>query len=86
MNSRKLHTELIILKEVDHPNIVRLQEVYFGKRSVYLVTDLCRHGDTTDTCANIYRGGELYEYLTGLRQKVLLLPLISSSEIGPFNS
>jgi serine/threonine protein kinase len=48
---RKLHTEVEILREVDHPNIVKLQDVFFGRRSVYLVTDLCR-------------GGELYELLT----------------------
>mmetsp|Transcript_12384 Transcript_12384/g.12789 ORF Transcript_12384/g.12789 Transcript_12384/m.12789 type:complete len:695 (-) Transcript_12384:261-2345(-) len=48
---KKLHTEIEILREVDHPNIVKLQDVFFGRRSVYLVTDLCR-------------GGELYELLT----------------------
>ena len=48
---RKLHTEISILKEVDHPNIVKLHEVFFGRRSVYLVTDLCR-------------GGELFELLS----------------------
>lgn len=48
---RKLHTEISILKEVDHPNIIKLQEVFFGRRSVYLVTDLCR-------------GGELFELLS----------------------
>ncbi|CAM9660977.1 unnamed protein product, partial [Ectocarpus fasciculatus] len=48
---RKLHTEISILKEVDHPNIIKLHEVFFGRRSVYLVTDLCR-------------GGELFELLS----------------------
>lgn len=47
---RKLHTEIAILKSVDHPNIIKLHDVFFGKRSVYLVTDLCR-------------GGELFELL-----------------------
>lgn len=47
---RKLHTEISILKCLDHPNIIKLQDVFFGKRSVYLVTDLCR-------------GGELFEVL-----------------------
>ena len=47
---RKLHTEISILKCVDHPNIIKLQDVFFGKRSVYLVTDLCK-------------GGELFELL-----------------------
>lgn len=47
---RKLHLEISILKTLDHPNIIKLQDVFFGKRSVYLVTDLCR-------------GGELFEML-----------------------
>ena len=47
---RKLHTEIAILKSLDHPNIIKLQDVFFGKRSVYIVTDLCR-------------GGELFELL-----------------------
>jgi calcium-dependent protein kinase len=47
---RKLHTEIEILKAVDHPNIIKLKDVFFGKRSVYLITDLCR-------------GGELFELL-----------------------
>lgn len=40
--TRKLHTEIEILREVDHPNIIKLQDVFFGRRSVYLVTSLCR--------------------------------------------
>lgn len=91
---RKLHTEISILRGLDHPNIVRsvyihilllyscyccytlhricilyvlflpliilnlficfsqvgLQDVFYGRRSVYLVTHLCR-------------GGELFELL-----------------------
>mmetsp|Transcript_17482 Transcript_17482/g.29295 ORF Transcript_17482/g.29295 Transcript_17482/m.29295 type:complete len:685 (-) Transcript_17482:255-2309(-) len=47
---RKLHTEIAILKSLDHPNIIKLQDVFFGKRSVYIVTDLCH-------------GGELFELL-----------------------
>lgn len=47
---RKLHTEISILKCLDHPNVIKLQDVFFGKRSVYVVTDLCR-------------GGELFELL-----------------------
>ena len=47
---RKLHTEISILKSLDHPNIIKIQDVFFGKRSVYIVTDLCR-------------GGELFELL-----------------------
>mmetsp|Transcript_28811 Transcript_28811/g.27602 ORF Transcript_28811/g.27602 Transcript_28811/m.27602 type:complete len:975 (-) Transcript_28811:99-3023(-) len=42
---RKLHTEISVLKCLDHPNIIKLQDVFFGKRSVYLVTSLCRGGE-----------------------------------------
>jgi hypothetical protein len=45
---RKLHTEISILKCLDHPNIIKLQDVFFGKRSVYLVMDLCRGGELFD--------------------------------------
>lgn len=47
---RKLHLEIAIMKEVTHPQIVQLREVFFGSRTVYLVMELCR-------------GGELFEYL-----------------------
>ena len=54
---RKLHTEISILKCVDHPNIIKLQDVFFGKRSVYLVTDLCR-GECRECKESRKRGGE----------------------------
>ena len=53
---RKLHMEIAIMKEVDHPNIVKLREVFFGSRTVYLVMDLCQ-------------GGELFEELTNFHKK-----------------
>lgn len=48
---RKLHLEIAIMKEVDHPNIVRIHEVFFGTRTVYLIMELCQ-------------GGELFTHLT----------------------
>ena len=54
---RKLHTEIEVLKCLDHPNIVKIQDVFFGKRSVYVVTDLCR-------------GGELFELLNSGKSQV----------------
>lgn len=53
---RKLHTEISILRSLDHPNIIGLQDVFFGRRSVYLVTQLCR-------------GGELFELLNTGKSK-----------------
>ena len=31
---RKLHTEIAVLRAVDHPNIIKLQDVFFGRRLV----------------------------------------------------
>lgn len=49
---RKLHLEIAIMKEVDHPNIIKLRGVFFGQRTVCLVMELCK-------------GGELFDQLTG---------------------
>lgn len=49
---RKLHLEIAIMKSLDHPNIIKLRGVFFGRRTVSLVMDLCQ-------------GGELFDQLTG---------------------
>ena len=54
---RKLHTEIDILKNLDHPNIIHLQDVFFGRRSVYIVTHVCK-------------GGELFDLLNSGKSKV----------------
>jgi calcium-dependent protein kinase len=52
---RKLHLEIAIMKALDHPNIIKLRGVFFGRRTVSLVMDLCQ-------------GGELFDHLTGNSQ------------------
>jgi len=37
----RLKYEIDILKNLNHPNIVRLYEVYENKSSIFLVTELC---------------------------------------------
>ena len=54
---RKLHLEIAIMKEVDHPNIVKLKEVFFGSRTVYLVMELCEGGELFDQVTNPSRKG-----------------------------
>ena len=39
------------MKELNHPQVIQLREVFFGSRTVYLVMELCT-------------GGELFEYLS----------------------
>ena len=45
------------LQEVDHPNIIKLREVFFGSRTVYLVMELCKGGELFDEIThNAQRG------------------------------
>jgi len=37
----RLKYEIDILKNLNHPNIVRLYEVFESKKWIYLVTELC---------------------------------------------
>ncbi len=45
-----IETEIEILKTLDHPNVIKLYEVYDDERAFYLVMELCT-------------GGELYDYV-----------------------
>jgi serine/threonine protein kinase len=91
---RKLHTEISILKCVDHPNIVRLQDVFFGKRSVYLVTDLCRGGELFELLnagkneGFVFREDRASQLMRDMLSAVhylhskVLLPSLSSTPVG----
>jgi serine/threonine protein kinase len=41
----ELRNEVSILKNMDHPNIVKAYELYFVHRQIYLVLELCDGGD-----------------------------------------
>lgn len=43
-----LKREIDILKEVDHPNIIRLKDVYEDKKYLHLITELCTGGELFD--------------------------------------
>lgn len=43
-----LETELQILKELDHPNIVKFYETYVDYRYVHIVMELCKGGELFD--------------------------------------
>ena len=36
-----VHSEIAILREMQHPNIVTLMEVFYGKAFVFLIFELC---------------------------------------------
>ena len=43
-----LHEEIKILKTLNHPNIIRLYEVYFELDHYYLVTEMMKGGELFD--------------------------------------
>lgn len=40
--------EIDILKNLDHPNILRLYEVFEDNKCIYLVTEFCEGGELFD--------------------------------------
>ncbi len=44
----RLRYEIDILKNLTHPNILRLFEVFEDKKQIYLVTELCSGGELFD--------------------------------------
>ena len=45
---RQLREEIFIMCQLDHPNIVRLEEVYESHSEIYLVQELCLGGELFD--------------------------------------
>lgn len=44
----RLNYEIDILRTLDHPNIVKLYEVFEDKTKMYLITELCEGGELFD--------------------------------------
>lgn len=40
--------EINILKKLDHPNILKLYEVFQDEKRYYIVTELCKGGELFD--------------------------------------
>ena len=45
---KQLREEIFIMCQLDHPNIVRLEEVYESHSEIYLVQELCLGGELFD--------------------------------------
>jgi len=48
---KKLMKEIEILKQLDHPNILRLYETYTDHKRFFLVTEYCDGGELFDRIA-----------------------------------
>eukprot|EP00330_Aristerostoma_sp_ATCC50986_P006776 CAMPEP_0114597122 /NCGR_PEP_ID=MMETSP0125-20121206/19359_1 /TAXON_ID=485358 ORGANISM="Aristerostoma sp., Strain ATCC 50986" /NCGR_SAMPLE_ID=MMETSP0125 /ASSEMBLY_ACC=CAM_ASM_000245 /LENGTH=62 /DNA_ID=CAMNT_0001801271 /DNA_START=434 /DNA_END=622 /DNA_ORIENTATION=- len=44
----KLFAEVSLLKGLDHPNIVKLYELYQDENNYYLITEYCTGGELFD--------------------------------------
>lgn len=45
---KQLRNEIFIMCQLDHPNIVRIEEVYESTNEIYIVQELCLGGDLFD--------------------------------------
>lgn len=45
---KQLREEIFIMCQLDHPNIVRIDEVYESVNEIYIVQELCMGGDLFD--------------------------------------
>jgi len=55
----KIAKEIQMLKEMDHPNIVRMFETFEDKKCVYIVTELCAGGEVFDKLLEVSKFTEL---------------------------
>lgn len=51
-NSKRLTTEINAMKNLDHPNVIKLFEVFEDQRNIYLVMELCEGGELFDRIAD----------------------------------
>jgi calcium-dependent protein kinase len=47
-NMQKFQQEIIILQQLDHPNVLKLYEYFEDRENIYLVTELCLGGELFD--------------------------------------
>ena len=59
-NLEKFRREIEILKKMDHPNIIKLYEVYESERSLYLVMELCNGGEIFDRIIEHIQNKKMY--------------------------
>ena len=67
---RMFLNEIKILKDLDHPNILKLYEVYEDQKRYYIVTDICDGGELFD---EIQRQGQFTEEMAMMLMKQALI-------------
>lgn len=72
-DAESLRTEIAILKLVNHPNIMRLREVFENHTNMYIVMKLIKGGD-------LFQRLKVLKFYTEAKAKELLYSLISAVE------
>jgi len=62
--------EILILSKLDHPNILKLYEVYSDDKRYYIVTELCKGGELFDEIAK--KGVYSEKQAAGIIKQILL--------------
>ena len=59
-NLPKFEREINILKKSDHPNIIKLYEIFESKRSLYLIMEECKGGEVFDKIIEHIQNKKMY--------------------------
>ena len=59
-NLEKFEREINILKKSDHPNIIKLYEIFESKRSLYLIMEECKGGEVFDKIIEHIQSKKMY--------------------------
>ena len=59
-NLQKFLKEIEILKKLDHPNIIKLYEVFESERSLYLIMEECKGGEIFDKIIERIQNKQMY--------------------------
>ena len=59
-NQAKFQLEINILINVDHPNIIKLYEIFESQRSLYLIMEQCKGGEVFDRIIEHIQKKEMY--------------------------
>lgn len=66
---RMLFNEISILKNIDHPNIIKMYEFFEDDKRFYIVTEICKGGELFDEVA---KKGKFTERDTAVLMKQVL--------------
>ena len=59
-NLEKFKREIAIMQKMDHPNIIKLYEVFESDRSLYIIMEECKGGEIFDRIIEHIQKGEMY--------------------------